>query len=198
VARWSSLENSCAQRRITGSGVEANRMQHPAHPPLALLTPAISKGSATMSQMHRRGFQRRDRVTPPPQPASPLTAFTCEIYAIKDNFACGACRAYPQKVSLSAHPNDRAIWTRNTVEASLQPSSSGGGAGRGASLAPWRRSGLRLRRCDDKSEQTFRFLSECHQPNVGKGHHCGRSSVVERQLPKLYVVGSIPIARSNV
>ena len=25
----------------------------------------------------------------------------------------------------------------------------------------------------------------------------GRSSVVERQLPKLYVVGSIPIARSN-
>jgi hypothetical protein len=26
---------------------------------------------------------------------------------------------------------------------------------------------------------------------------CGRSSVVERQLPKLYVVGSIPIARSN-
>ena len=25
---------------------------------------------------------------------------------------------------------------------------------------------------------------------------CGRSSVVERQLPKLYVVGSIPIARS--
>ena len=27
---------------------------------------------------------------------------------------------------------------------------------------------------------------------------CGRSSVVERQLPKLYVVGSIPIARSNL
>src|SRR5262249_44006172 len=27
---------------------------------------------------------------------------------------------------------------------------------------------------------------------------CGRSSVVERQLPKLYVVGSIPIARSNM
>jgi hypothetical protein len=27
---------------------------------------------------------------------------------------------------------------------------------------------------------------------------CGRSSVVERQLPKLYVVGSIPIARSNI
>ena len=26
---------------------------------------------------------------------------------------------------------------------------------------------------------------------------CGRSSVVERQLPKLYVVGSIPIARSR-
>ena len=26
---------------------------------------------------------------------------------------------------------------------------------------------------------------------------CGRSSVVERQLPKLNVVGSIPIARSN-
>jgi hypothetical protein len=26
----------------------------------------------------------------------------------------------------------------------------------------------------------------------------GRSSVVERQLPKLYVVGSIPIARSIV
>jgi hypothetical protein len=25
----------------------------------------------------------------------------------------------------------------------------------------------------------------------------GRSSVAERQLPKLYVVGSIPIARSN-
>ena len=30
---------------------------------------------------------------------------------------------------------------------------------------------------------------------VGCG--CGRSSVVERQLPKLYVVGSIPIARSR-
>ncbi len=27
---------------------------------------------------------------------------------------------------------------------------------------------------------------------------CGRSSVVERQLPKLYVVGSIPIARSKL
>jgi hypothetical protein len=27
---------------------------------------------------------------------------------------------------------------------------------------------------------------------------CGRSSVVERQLPKLYVVGSIPIARSKI
>jgi hypothetical protein len=26
---------------------------------------------------------------------------------------------------------------------------------------------------------------------------CGRSSVVERQLPKLYVEGSIPFARSN-
>jgi hypothetical protein len=26
---------------------------------------------------------------------------------------------------------------------------------------------------------------------------CGCSSVVERQLPKLYVVGSIPIARST-
>ena len=26
----------------------------------------------------------------------------------------------------------------------------------------------------------------------------GRSSVVERQLPKLYVVGSIPIARSSL
>jgi hypothetical protein len=27
---------------------------------------------------------------------------------------------------------------------------------------------------------------------------CGRSSAVERQLPKLDVVGSIPIARSNL
>ena len=27
---------------------------------------------------------------------------------------------------------------------------------------------------------------------------CGRSSVVEHQLPKLSVVGSIPIARSNL
>ncbi len=26
--------------------------------------------------------------------------------------------------------------------------------------------------------------------------YCGRSSVVERQLPKLYVEGSIPFARS--
>src|SRR3984893_12456505 len=31
-----------------------------------------------------------------------------------------------------------------------------------------------------------------------KSLKCGRSSVVERQLPKLYVVGSIPIARSNL
>ena len=30
-----------------------------------------------------------------------------------------------------------------------------------------------------------------------RGWRCGRSSVVERQLPKLYVVGSIPIARSK-
>lgn len=29
-------------------------------------------------------------------------------------------------------------------------------------------------------------------------HGCGCSSVVERQLPKLNVVGSIPIARSNI
>jgi hypothetical protein len=40
-------------------------------------------------------------------------------------------------------------------------------------------------------------LSECRQPNVGKRFPCGRSSVVERQLPKLYVEGSIPFARSN-
>jgi hypothetical protein len=70
-----------------------------------------------------------------------------------------------------------------------------GAAGR--SLATKSRSGLRLRRCDDKREQTFRFLSECEQPNIGKGYHCGRSSVVERQLPKLYVEGSIPFARSS-
>ena len=31
-----------------------------------------------------------------------------------------------------------------------------------------------------------------------KPRFCGRSSVVERQLPKLYVVGSIPIARSTL
>ena len=31
-----------------------------------------------------------------------------------------------------------------------------------------------------------------------KSRSCGRSSVVERQLPKLYVAGSIPAARSRV
>ena len=36
-----------------------------------------------------------------------------------------------------------------------------------------------------------------YECSVPKGLSCGRSSVVERQLPKLYVVGSIPIARSN-
>jgi hypothetical protein len=55
---------------------------------------------------------------------------------------------------------------------------------------------LRAWHCGDKAEQTFRFLSERHQPNVGKQRQCGRSSVVERQLPKLYVEGSIPFARS--
>ena len=69
--------------------------------------------------------------------------------------------------------------------------------GRRGSAAPSNWSNLRARSRGDKAEQTFRFLSERHQPNVGKRSQCGRSSVVERQLPKLYVEGSIPFARSN-
>ncbi len=56
-------------------------------------------------------------------------------------------------------------------------------------LRSWRRAGT--------AEHPFRFLSECRQSNVGKRWLCGRSSVVERQLPKLYVEGSIPFARSS-
>ena len=46
--------------------------------------------------------------------------------------------------------------------------------------------GLRLRPC--RTLLTFAMLMAKR----------GRSSVVEHQLPKLSVVGSIPIARSNV
>jgi len=41
-------------------------------------------------------------------------------------------------------------------------------AGREGAVAPKGRSNLRLRQCDDKREQRFRFLSECDRPNVGK------------------------------
>lgn len=37
----------------------------------------------------------------------------------------------------------------------------------------------------------------CGQPRPPLRTRCGCSSVVERQLPKLYVVGSIPITRSS-
>lgn len=43
---------------------------------------------------------------------------------------------------------------------------------------------------------TVRLDTSAKNPHVFKGEFGGRSSVVERQLPKLYVVGSIPTARS--
>jgi hypothetical protein len=81
----------------------------------------------------------------------------------------------------------------------------------GAGLAPPSAASLPPRTGSEPGGQLTRYMGRTNdalrtrQP-LGLPHRygvryallpCGRSSVVERQLPKLYVVGSIPIARSN-
>lgn len=61
---------------------------------------------------------------------------------------------------------------------------------------PYQENGLVLDPCGSDGLRAGKVALYATRVDRGRAS-CGRSSVVERQLPKLYVVGSIPIARSR-
>jgi hypothetical protein len=117
------------------------------------------------------------------------------------------CRPRPRARSSTSPGCDRQLRARRRQSRRGQPKRERHHVGLGADfvlgqVAVARRQpsdhgdGKSPRRRPPRLNIAFRRCSSVHAPAWLCSVQCGRSSVVERQLPKLYVVGSIPIARS--